>query len=161
MLIAQGDTARALPFLERLPQAAETAERMRSVIEILALQAVAHRMCGNPAAARATLERALILAEPEGFVHMFIDLGELFEKLLRQWVETRHQEAADVPHPIAPYVYRLIAVFSQAQDTTAVTGTELRREQSAGEFKVYSDPAQEEFSEPPAALSRREYEVLH
>ena len=98
VLIAQGDTARALPFLERLPQAAETAERMRSVIEILALQAVAHRMCGNPAAARATLERALILAEPEGFVHMFIDLGELFEKLLRQWVETRHQEAADVPY---------------------------------------------------------------
>jgi len=105
---------------------------MRSVIEILALQAVAHQMCGNPAAALATLERALILAEPEDFVRMFIDLGEPIEKLLRQWTETRSREAADLPHPIAPYVYRLITVFAQVENATAATRKEPRSEQNPG-----------------------------
>jgi len=150
VLIAQGDTARALSFLERLLQAAETAERMRSVIEILTLQAVAHQMCGNPAVAWATLERALILAEPEGFVRMFIDLGEPIERLLRQWAETRNQEAADLPHPIAPYIYRLITVFAQVENATAATRKEPRSEQNPGRLPGFR-----------TALSRCEREVLH
>jgi LuxR family maltose regulon positive regulatory protein len=150
VLIARCDMERALPFLERLLQAAETAERMRSVIEILALQAVAYQMCGNPAAALATLERALILAEPEGFVRMFIDLGEPIERLLHQWAETRSQEAVDVPHSVTSYVSRLIKACSPGQSGTAVTRKEPRPEQNPGQVP-----------EPPTLLSQREHEVLY
>ena len=60
---------------QRLLQAAEAGERTGSVIEILVLQALAHQVQGDIPAALAPLERALTLAEPEGYVRMFVDEG--------------------------------------------------------------------------------------
>ena len=51
----------------------DTAEA--ATIEALALQALAHRSRGERAAALTALERALRLAEPEGYVRLFADLG--------------------------------------------------------------------------------------
>ena len=65
----------AIGLLERLLQAAEAGERTGSVIEILVLQALAHQMQGDIPAALVPLERALTLAEPEGYVRMFVDEG--------------------------------------------------------------------------------------
>lgn len=65
----------ATSLLERLLQAAEAGGRMGNVIEILVLQALAHQMQGDISAALVPLERALILAEPEGYIRMFIDEG--------------------------------------------------------------------------------------
>ena len=45
-------------------------ERTGSVIEILVLQALAHQMHGDIPAALVPLERALTLAEPEGYVRI-------------------------------------------------------------------------------------------
>ena len=45
------------------------------MIEILVLQAVAHQARGDLPAALASLQRALILAEPEGYVRIFADEG--------------------------------------------------------------------------------------
>ena len=44
---------------------------MGSVIEILVLQALAHQAQGNITPALVPLERALTLAEPEGYVRIF------------------------------------------------------------------------------------------
>ena len=74
----------AMGLLERLLQAAEAGERTGSVIEILALQALAHRAQANIPDALDPLERALTLAEPEGYVHIFVDEGEPMRDLLRQ-----------------------------------------------------------------------------
>jgi LuxR family maltose regulon positive regulatory protein len=60
-------------FLERLLGAAEQGGRWRSVIEILLLQAVAHRNAGDVVNALASMTRALTLAEPEGYVRLFVD----------------------------------------------------------------------------------------
>ena len=62
--------AEAVGLLERLLDAAEQGKRTHSVIEILVLQALAHQMRGDIPAALVPLERALTLAEPEGYVRM-------------------------------------------------------------------------------------------
>ncbi len=73
----------AMGLLERLLRAAEKGERTGSVIEILVLQALAHGAQGNIPSALVPLERALALAEPEGFVRVIVDEGEPMRILLR------------------------------------------------------------------------------
>ena len=72
----------ATELLERLLRAAEEGDRTGSVIEILVLQALALRMREDVRAALPPLERALTLAEPEGYVRMFVDEGPAMASLL-------------------------------------------------------------------------------
>ena len=74
---------RAALLLERLLLAAEVGERTGRVIEILVLQALTHQRLGDIPAALACLERAVMLAEPEGYVRVFIDEGPPMASLLR------------------------------------------------------------------------------
>lgn len=67
-------------FLVRLLDAAVGGGRAQSVIEISLLQALAAR---DVAAALVPLERALVLAEPEGSVQPFLAGGERTARLLR------------------------------------------------------------------------------
>jgi LuxR family maltose regulon positive regulatory protein len=55
---------------------------MGSVIEILVLQALAHEAQGDIHAALVPLERALVLAEPECYVRVFVDEGMPMAQLL-------------------------------------------------------------------------------
>ena len=90
----------ALELLERLRAAAEAGGRTGSVLEILVLQALTHQARGDLAAALRPLERALALAEPEGYVRMFLDEGPPMATLL----------AAAAQRGTAPaYVRRLLA----------------------------------------------------
>jgi LuxR family maltose regulon positive regulatory protein len=73
-------------LLDRLLQAAETGGRMAAVIEILVLQAILHRALGDIPAGLPHLERALTLAEPEGYVRTFLDEGPSLRDLLRHAV---------------------------------------------------------------------------
>jgi ATP/maltotriose-dependent transcriptional regulator MalT len=101
----------AVGLLERLLQAAEEGERTGSVIEILVLQALAHQMQGDIPAALVPLQQALTLAEPEGYVRMFVDEGPPMALLL---------EAA-AKHGIAPnYVRHLLTAFGSAEDRPPV-----------------------------------------
>ncbi len=80
---AERSVHEATRLLERLLQAAEEGGRTGRVIEILALQALAHQMAGDIPAALACLERAVTLAEPQGYVRVFIDEGPPMASLLR------------------------------------------------------------------------------
>ncbi len=71
-------------LLQRLLQAAEQGGRTGSIIEILVGQALAHQMHGDIPAALVPLGRALRLAEPEGYVRMFVDEGRPMAALLRE-----------------------------------------------------------------------------
>ena len=65
----------ALGLLERLLKSAEGGSRIGSVIEILVLQALAYQAQGNIPLVLKSLEGALTLAEPEGYVRIFVDEG--------------------------------------------------------------------------------------
>jgi LuxR family transcriptional regulator, maltose regulon positive regulatory protein len=77
-----GSLDKATRLLGRLLQAAVAGRRMGSVIEILLLQALALQAQDNLPHALAALERALALAEPEGFVRTFVDEGEPIRMLI-------------------------------------------------------------------------------
>ena len=87
VLIVKGDVPsleRALALLKRLLQAAEAAGRAGVQIEALTLQALAYWRRGERTGAMTSLERALRLAEPEGYVRLFADLGLPMARLLQE-----------------------------------------------------------------------------
>jgi len=84
VLLAQGAPRDARALLDRLCMQAEAGGRMGSAIETLALRALAEAACGDLAAALATLGRALALAEPEGYLRLFVDEGPAMAVLLRR-----------------------------------------------------------------------------
>jgi LuxR family maltose regulon positive regulatory protein len=74
----------AMEMMERLLTAAQDGGRTGSVIDILVVQALAHQVQGDLPAALRSLERALTLAEPEGYVRLFVDEGAPMAHLLRE-----------------------------------------------------------------------------
>jgi LuxR family transcriptional regulator, maltose regulon positive regulatory protein len=102
-----GSLQEAMKLLGRLLEAAQAGGRSGSVIEILVQLALAHQAHGDGRAALGPLERALTLAEPEGYVRVFADEGPPLATLL---------EAA-ARHGIAPdYVGQLLASVGQPED---------------------------------------------
>jgi len=69
---------------QRLLHQAEAGNRVGRVIEILILQALALQGKNDKEQALAALERAIMLAQPEGYVRVFLDEGEPMVKLLYQ-----------------------------------------------------------------------------
>jgi LuxR family maltose regulon positive regulatory protein len=99
----------AIALLGRLLRAADEGQRTGSVIEILVLQALAQHMQGDIPAALAPLERALTLAEPEGFIRMFVDEGPPMAVILK----------AAAKRGVAPtYVRELLTAFRRGGDRT-------------------------------------------
>ena len=108
----EGSIRDALKLLERLLQAGEVGERMGSVIEILVLQALAYATLADIRAALVSLKRALMLAEPEGYVRIFVDEGPPMATLLQ----------AAAKQGIAPnYVSQLRTAFGTAEGKTPAT----------------------------------------
>ena len=101
----------ATRLLERLLLAAEEGGRTGRVIEILVLQALADQLLADVPAALAALERAMMLAEPEGYVRVFADEGAPMISLLRAAAKQR----------IRPYyVRRLLAAASGAEHDSPI-----------------------------------------
>ena len=102
----------ASALLARLLEAADAGGRTGSVMEILVLQALAYRAHGNVPDAAASLERALLLAEPEGYARLFVDEGAPMAGLL---------EAIAARDPVRAYARRLLTLFG-ARDAAVPSG---------------------------------------
>jgi LuxR family maltose regulon positive regulatory protein len=107
LILAQGARDRSgarigetIELLERLRVAAEDGGRTGSVIEILVVQALARRAGNDVPGALASLDRAVALAEPEGYVRVFVDEGPPMAGLLK---------LAAQPRDASTYVRRLLA----------------------------------------------------
>jgi LuxR family maltose regulon positive regulatory protein len=89
-------------LLERLLNNAQNNRRKGSVIEILLLQALTHEARDDLFQALTPLEKALKLAEPEGYQQLFVDEGPPMAHLLYEALS----------HKISTnYVNRLLSVF--------------------------------------------------
>ena len=127
-------------LLERLLVAAEQGERTGSVIEILVLQALAHHARGDVTAAVSALEHAVGLAEPEGYVRVFVGTGPPIVALLRLLAAQR---------PTWTYVPRLLA--ATAPPGPAVSASH------ASAAPAIPEPIARQVVDP---LSERELQVL-
>ena len=99
---ADGSISGVVGLLARLQKAAEGGGRVGSVIEILVLQAIAYHAQGDLPAALLPLQHALALAEPEGYVRMFLDEGPSMIQLLRE---------ASAREIMPDYIGKLLAAF--------------------------------------------------
>ena len=98
-----GSIHEAIGLLEGLLQAAEAGGRIGSIIEILALLALAHAAQGDIPLALVSLERALTLAEPEGYVRVFLDEGKPMAELMKRAGKTKSsffEKQAISPQPL-------------------------------------------------------------
>ena len=103
--LAQGESEKALAVLEPLLPPAEAAGGLLRVTEICLLKALALQALGDAPAALISLERALTLAEPEGYMRLFLDEGPLLARLLY-----RAAEQGILP----TYTGKLLAAFPEA-----------------------------------------------
>jgi LuxR family maltose regulon positive regulatory protein len=128
ILVAQGKLDRAWSLLGHLRATAEAAGATRHVVRALILQALALQAQGQLDRAVATLERAVILAEPEGFVRTFTGAGPPIAALLRKvagkGVATSYvnrllaepeSEATAMPSTAIPSPATLIAPLSERE----------------------------------------------
>jgi LuxR family maltose regulon positive regulatory protein len=146
LCLAQSFPEKALEVLVQLQAIDEQKGRMRRLIEVLCLQAIAFQAMGEIDTALARLERALALARPEGYVRTFIDEGapimQLLKLALQKGIEPEY--AADLLAAMQPKESGGLRPIkaSAGRDYSPPTGL----------AKLDSDPI-----EP---LSKRELEVL-
>jgi LuxR family transcriptional regulator, maltose regulon positive regulatory protein len=132
--LAQGKPAAALAVLEPLRRQAETRDWHDERLKALALEAIAHHLHGDRDTAVQLLAEALALAEPAGFIRLFLDEGVAMEQLL--------SAAAD--QGIMPrYTGQLLAAFGAALPSSA------NLQGSISDRQLLLEP-----------LSRRELEIL-
>jgi LuxR family maltose regulon positive regulatory protein len=84
VLLVQGRVSEAMAVQERALRAFESFGWQGRVIETLILRATALQASYDPAVALSALERALALAQPEGYVRVFLDEGAPMAGLLRR-----------------------------------------------------------------------------
>ncbi len=121
-------------YYQRLLNAAEAGGRTLRVIEILILQAITYQTMGNIDQAISTLEKTLKIAEPEGFLRIFVDEGQPMARLL---YEAHSRRIA------SEYVQRLLTAFPDKEKARSTS--------------LQADPSEFDLIEP---LSERELEIL-
>jgi LuxR family maltose regulon positive regulatory protein len=149
LLIAQGNLESAGSLLSSLHRTAASAGRGGSLIEILALQAITFAAQKHSGEAMSALAQALGLAEPEGFMRIFLDEGEPMKEAIRIWrLETgRQKNLTELQRRLMIYADKLLEAFTN-------NGLELPHTNEKAKLLAL----QPTLIEP---LTGRELEVLH
>jgi len=138
VFIARNKPDEAIRLLSCLEETAQSGGRAGRLVEIMILKALAMQGVGEPAQADIALTKSLTLAEPSGYVRVFLDEGQPMQLLLAQWLA--HAGAG----PVRDYAIHLLSQFD-AEPQTITAAQE--KGSPAGDLV-----------EP---LSQRELEVLH
>jgi LuxR family maltose regulon positive regulatory protein len=146
VLFAQTRYDEAITLLNRLQRTVEADGRMRCLLEILVLQALAFKSHGQMPQATHALKRALTLAEPEGYIRTFVDEGAPMVELLRQFIKDQQKGSQTDSSVLQSYVMKLLAAFPPELVPAAV---QTHKTSAALPASYLVDP-----------LSERELEVL-
>jgi LuxR family maltose regulon positive regulatory protein len=112
---ADGDLQAGLELLARLLQAADAGGRKGSAIEILVQQALARQAEGDQPRALTSLERALMLAEPEGYMHIFVDEGEAMRLLISDFRLQIEKRTRGQDRKLIGYADKILTAFPQPE----------------------------------------------
>jgi LuxR family maltose regulon positive regulatory protein len=150
VLLSQGNPSTALAVLGPYRQQVEAKNWQDERLKVMVLHAVALHAHGEMDKAVQLLGEALALAEPGGFIRIFVDEGEPMRLLIldfRLWIERQAREG----HKPIEYVDKLLAAFAQTvpvPQSEVISPTPLRS----------GDPSQKSTIIEP--LSQRELEIL-
>jgi LuxR family maltose regulon positive regulatory protein len=134
--LAQGQLHEARRLLENMLSSSERAGRTGRVIEVLIIQALFFQAMGDEQQALNEISRALTLAEPQGYMRIFLDEGKSMAVLLQTLASYR-------PVVRQPYLNRLNAAFGSMDAPIDLKDIDHRRDFPDGDI-----------------LSDREIEVL-
>ncbi len=98
--LARHRTGEAVELLERMHAADEAAGREGNVISVLALLALAHWQAERSEQATRVLDRVLALAEPEGYIRVFVDEGAPMRDLLAAWLKSSARQPTTNASPL-------------------------------------------------------------
>ena len=149
VFIAQNKLDEANRLLSCLEESAQSDGRQGRLIEIMILKALALQKMGNHAQADLALTKSLYLAEPSGYVRVFLDEGQPMKMLLAPWLEHASTSSPRdyAIHLLAQFDAELHVAIALQEKASPVDDPSARLRQS-GQTLV----------EP---LSPRELEVLH
>ncbi len=147
---ADGRPEQALKLADSLEAYCRETSRGARLIETLMLKALALHARGDSPNAVEAMKQAVILAEPEGWVRLFVDEGEAIQPLLaalHMETQPRSERRGAAQQVNSRYIQKLLAALSHSRMTPAA-----KTDESAAEPTILSPLA-----EP---LSQRELEVL-
>ena len=134
--IFEGNATEALALLEPLHEQFTQKGWQNELLKVMVLQAVSYHMHGENSKAFELLGKTLKMAEPEGFIRLFVDEGVHMARLLTEVAE----------HTILPeYIAKLLAAFEHELQTN----NEKQEVPNASPVQPMAEP-----------LSQRELEVL-
>ena len=176
VLLAQHAPGQALQLLDRLHAQAAAQGRAGSVIEVAALQALAHAADGDQDAALAALAEAVAAAGPEGYARVFADEGPPMARLLSRLAAAQRSGRIALPGTVPPgYLDGLSRAFKPgaapalprttpgAAEAAGLSDRELQvlerlaegksNQQIAGELVVVPDTVKKHVAHIPAKLA--------
>jgi LuxR family maltose regulon positive regulatory protein len=161
VLIAAGSAQsleQAASLLARLETFYEGIHNTRFLIEVIALQALLHDAQGDESAALEALSRAVALAQPGGFIRLFVDLGPGLARLLNR---------LDLDAEGQRYIGRILNAFRGDEQTKAdevldhpLTKRELEILQLLGN-ELSNKQISEQLSIAPATVKRHSENIYH
>ena len=122
--LSQREPEKALTLLDHALQSAQAVGRLGNAIHILVVQAIVYHAQGQPEQAFIKLENAMELAEPEGYVRVFVDEGVPMARLLRrmltrssasEYVHKLLDALGEPAHVDIPLATNLIGPLSQRE----------------------------------------------
>lgn len=112
LLIHERDVQAAIPLIEMELRRAAKQQRVRRQIKLLILDALAQDGAGDTKRSQRSLNTALDLARPGGYVRLFLDEGRLSVELLRRELadtEEKGSSASSVARARADFVKMILA----------------------------------------------------
>ena len=141
VLLAQGDPSAALALLSPLRQQTEAKGWQDERLKVMVLQAVAHHAHGEKDKAVHLLRDTLALAEPGGFIRIFVDEGEPMRMAISKFRLSIEKQPHGQDPKLLGYVDKILAAFAQPA--------------AMPQLKIETPKAK-----MPEPLSQRELEVL-
>jgi LuxR family maltose regulon positive regulatory protein len=146
--IHNGETAQAIELGQKILEIASKNNWLLFQIEGHVLLGLGNQKAGNPGEACQEVWQAIELAEPEGYVRLFLDYGPLMQQILKNVRDEGEKQGRRVEH-LLEYIDRLLAEFSPGVS-----------KQSAPGYSQGPGGSAEPEGDLPTPLSERERQIL-
>ena len=164
VLLAQQQYDQAVVTLERFREQLDQPADIEKTLEWMALYMVALHHAGKKAQVTPIAARLFTMTEPEGWIRLYLDIGQPMQQALEALLEAYGKGGSDVPQEDGnsrnaiiiskPYVSRLLSSFKQEKAARAYRAKNQQAIHSAPE----AAEVKRQGLEP---LSRQELRVLH
>lgn len=120
LFIAQRQPQKALEVLAQQLPLIDASQHRQKMIEFRMLQALAHYQCGNIPESILVLQQSLSMAEAEGYIRLFVDMGEPMAVLLSKVLDVQRRKRNDTAYPVSSsYIRKLLSILEKSPEENA------------------------------------------